>query len=136
MHIRFVFRLVFQIPSFVIFLCLLIVGSDLIAGDTLKVMVYNVLQYPSSSSYITKNGYLETIVRHAKPHVLGINELNPPASNADLILNQVLKPSLSATFTRAEFTNTGGSPVANMLYYDFLIHSAFHVEFMIQPLCE
>lgn len=118
MYIYFVSRLIFRIPTQIVFLFLLTAGSDLIAGDTLKIMVYNVLQYPSSSNYITKNGYLDTIIRHTKPHILGINELNPPASNADLILNQVLRPSLSSTYTRAAFSNTGGSPVANMLYYD------------------
>ena len=92
--------------------------SDVLAGDTLKVMVYNILQYPSASNYITKNGYLDTIVRYVRPHIIGVNELNPPASNADLILNQVLKPSLSSSYTRAQFSSSGGSPVANMLYYD------------------
>ncbi len=88
------------------------------AQDTLKVMVYNLLQYPSASNYTTKNAYLDTIVNYIRPHIFGVNELNPPASNADLILNQVLKTRLSPTYTRAVFSSTGSSPVANMLYYD------------------
>jgi endonuclease/exonuclease/phosphatase family metal-dependent hydrolase len=92
--------------------------SGLPAQDTVKVMVYNLLQYPSASNYLTKNGYLDTIVNFVKPQILGVNELNPPASNADNILNLVLKPRLSSSFTRAVFSTTTGSPVANMLYYD------------------
>ncbi len=88
------------------------------AQDTLKVMVYNLLQYPSASNYQTKNAYLDTIVNFVKPQILGVNELNPPSTNADNILNLVLKPRLSPSFTRAVFSNSNGSPVANMLYYD------------------
>jgi hypothetical protein len=73
------------------------------AQDTLKVMVYNLLQYPSASNYQTKNAYLDTIVNYVKPQILGVNELNPPSTNADNILNLVLKPRLSPSFTRAVF---------------------------------
>lgn len=88
------------------------------AQDTVKVMVYNLLQYPSASNYTTKNTYLDTIVSHVRPTILGVNELNPPVTNADNILNLVLKPRLGSTYTRAAWSATSGSPVANMLFYD------------------
>lgn len=88
------------------------------AQDTAKVMVYNLLQYPNASNYTTKNTYLDTIVSHVRPTILGVNELNPPATNADNLLNLVLKPRLGATYTRAAWSATSGSPVANMLFYD------------------
>jgi hypothetical protein len=112
-HLSRIFRL-----SWGFAFCLFFAQSTILAQDTMKVMVYNLLQYPSASSYTTKNGYLDTIVNYIRPQILGVNELNPPASNADLILNQVLKTRLSPSFTRAVFSSTGSSPVANMLYYD------------------
>jgi endonuclease/exonuclease/phosphatase family metal-dependent hydrolase len=86
--------------------------------DTLRVMQYNLLQYPSSSTATIKHSYLSIILGYVKPDIIGVNELNPPVGNADNLLNSAIRPVLGNSWKRAAFTNSTNSPVANMLFYD------------------
>lgn len=75
----------------------------------LKVMYYNVLNFPGSTP--ERADTLKVILDHGEPDVLVINELISEAG-ADLILNK----SLPSDFKRAVFKN--GPDSDNMIFYD------------------
>lgn len=95
------------------YLIALLIVQNTIAQDTIRVMYYNILNYPEDSP--ERVAYLRTIMQYAKPDVLVVNEL---LSNegATLILEQGLNVWGETKFQKATFIN--GPDTDNMLYYN------------------
>lgn len=102
--------------NFLVFL-LLLTSSVVFGQDTVRIMSYNILNYPTASSVSAKNGYLTSIVNHVQPDILGVVELNTDSTYADIILNDVLNIG-GGTYSRAYYSSTIGSNLCNMLFFD------------------
>lgn len=106
----------------------LIVSRMLVAApaDTISVMVYNLLFYGHYTSFCTpvnnnvddKDGYLKTIIDHTLPDIFAVNEMGPNAALAQRILNNVMNTNGRTHYAHATFTNTTGSNLVNMLFYN------------------
>jgi len=97
----------FLLPILVLFL-----QGKVVAQDTIKVMWYNVLNYPDINS--ARISYLQTIVQHVKPDVFVVCELTS-ASGASNILNQALNVGTSS-YAMVNYVNSPDDE--NMLYYN------------------
>lgn len=87
--------------------------------DTIRFMHYNLLNYPTSTSYQIKNSQLIPIVSYIKPDLFEVNEMNNASIYADNILNNVLKTGANlGNYKRATYTNSANSSVVNMLFYN------------------
>ncbi|MCB9262556.1 MAG: T9SS type A sorting domain-containing protein [Flavobacteriales bacterium] len=95
-------------------------------SDTIRLMHYNLLNYRNSTAQCTnstnnadkKDGYLETIVAHAKPDILTVNEMGANWLNPNKILTNALNTNGVTHFEQAEFTNNSFSSLTNMLFYN------------------
>jgi len=108
----------------------LIVGLGLFdsvhAGDTLRVMTYNLLYFGSSTSDCTpsinvqsvKEGHLRTIIPYVHPHIIGFQEVGPSSAVTLSILNNVLNTAGETRWARANLMNPSGSSIVSILYYD------------------
>ncbi len=96
------------------------------AQDDIKVMQYNLLNYGNITSYCTasnnnmatKEGYLRTIINYVNPDIFTVNEL---ASNTYVIgrlLDSVMNNNPLKIYGKADYINTNGSDLTNMLYYN------------------
>ena len=83
-------------------------------NDTLRVMVYNLLQF-SSSSQSRADDYLKDIIKYTKPDVFLVNEVTS-SSAANYILTNALNIDGVSTYDKATFT--GSSSLKNMMYYN------------------
>lgn len=88
------------------------------AQDTVRVMTYNLLNYPSSSSVAYKNEQIATIVQYAQPDVFVINELNENPAYIDSILNGALNINGVSNWAHAAYSCTTGAGLCNMLFYN------------------
>lgn len=94
------------------------------AQDTLKVMMYNLTQYgnlPSgcSTSVISvqvRDPFLNTILGHVKPDILGVCEMIPNEFTANRPLG-ILNGLGYAQFARPSIINRTSSNLVNTLYY-------------------
>ena len=94
--------------------------------DTVSVMVYNLLFYGHYTSFCTpqnnnvddKDEYLRTIISYTLPDIFAVNEMGPSAANATRILNNVMNSDGRTNYAHAAYTNTAGSNLVNMLFYD------------------
>ena len=102
---------------------LLTITLSSIAGDTLKIMQYNLLYYDKVTSWCTesnnnveqKNEYLKTITSFYQPDIFTVNEMNGSSTSTDKLLNNALNTDGINRYKRAEYT---GSYLVNMLYYN------------------
>lgn len=93
------------------------------AGDTIRVMQYNLLYYDMLTSFCTeenndvnqKNINLNTIIDHYKPDIFTVNELNASPNSVSKLLNNALNIDGVTHYKSAAFT---GSYLINMLYYN------------------
>lgn len=83
------------------------------AQDTIKIMTYNVLDYPNSNGS-SRNAAFQTILSYNTPDILVVQELNELAGMFDF-LNNVLTP-VNPKYKAAWFIN--GPTTDNGLYYD------------------
>ena len=83
------------------------------AQDTLTIMAYNVLNYPSSNP--TKADTLKPIIKYVQPDIFMINELESEAG-ATTILNNALNVDGATNYRKADFFS--GPNTNNMLYYN------------------
>ena len=81
--------------------------------DTLTVMTYNVLNYPSSNP--SKADTLKPIIQHVQPDILMINELES-SGGATTILTDALNVDGVTKYNRCTFFS--GPDTNNMLYYN------------------
>lgn len=102
---------------------LLAIAFTSFAGDTLKIMQYNLLYYDkvtqwcseANNSVEQKNDYLKTITSHYKPDIFTVNEMNGNSQSTDKLLNNVFNITGLNNYKRADYT---GSYLVNMLYYN------------------
>ena len=107
-----------SVVLFIIFSCKL-----LLAGDTIKVMHYNLLYYDkiiyscdeTNNNVNDKNIYLNTIIEHYQPDIFTVNEMNGSVSSVDLLLNNALNVNGEYRYQRAAYT---GDFLINMLYFN------------------
>jgi len=105
----------------------LILGATLSkAQDTIRVLHYNLLDYGNYTTYCTtgnnnhevKDGYIRTLIAYEKPDIFTCNEV----SNFEFYQNRILTTDLNVDgrtwYKRATITNTAGSDIVNMLYYN------------------
>lgn len=97
--------------TLIIFTFFLTVSAS--SQDTLTVMTYNVLNYPSSNT--GKADTLKPIVKYVQPDILMINELESSAG-ATTILTDALNVDGVISYQRATFFS--GPDTNNMLYYN------------------
>ncbi len=107
---------------------ILLLGKLLAAApkDTVSVMVYNLLFYghytsfcrPDNNNIDNKDEYLRTIFDHTTPDLFAVNEMGPSADLAARILNNVINREGAPEYAHAEFTNTAGSNLVNMLFFN------------------
>jgi len=99
-----------------------------VAQDTLKVMHYNLLYYGKNTSYCTsvnnsvdtKNSNLKIIIKHVKPDIFSVNELDgdeayPVADDATYLLNNALNVDGVDYYNRTTFPKTY---LANTVFYN------------------
>jgi endonuclease/exonuclease/phosphatase family metal-dependent hydrolase len=110
----------------VVFGCLFLLVLIGNAQDTLTVMHYNLLAYGNFTSYCTSNNnnpnqkdaYIKTIVQHIKPDILTVNEMSSSATYQTRLLNNALNVDGETKYKRATISNTAGSDIVNMIYYN------------------
>ena len=83
------------------------------AQDTLTIMSYNVLNYPSSN--MGKADTLKPIIKHVQPDIFMITELESSVG-ATTILTDALNVDGVTSYQRATFHS--GPDTNNMLYYN------------------
>ncbi len=96
-------------------------------SDTLRLMVYNLLNYRNTTNQCTnsnnsptvKENALEIIIDHVLPDVLVCNELgaSPNGFNAFTLMNSSLNKNGRTYYQMANYTS-GFQSITNMLYYN------------------
>ncbi len=98
--------------------------------DTLKVMTYNLLNYPGSTSNV-RNPEYRKVIRYANPDVLVVQEITSQAG-VNEFLSQVMNSGQPGTYAAAPFFN--GPDTDNALYYkpsklQYISHVALQTEY-------
>lgn len=102
--------------------------------DTVSVMVYNLLFYgnytsfcnPQNNNIDDKDAYLRTIIAYNQPDLFAVNEMGPDPANASRIRDHVLNADGRTGYEHAGYTNSTGSGLVNMLFYNtekFILYS-------------
>lgn len=90
--------------------------------DTLRVMVYNILRYANETiagcDVDCKTEAIETVVKHVRPDVLGVNELFNEERYADSLLKRVMNKDTTPIYARAAMNANWGGDIRNMLFYN------------------
>lgn len=108
----------FKISFYYLMLCCW-VSTEVFAQDTLRVMTYNLLGYPSSSNVSAKNTNLAPIIAYLQPDILVVQEMETDvAGNPALLLNGALNIDGVTSYAAANFTYTATANIGNMLYYN------------------
>ena len=95
-------------------LALFLSGYQVLAQDSIRVMYYNLLNFPSAG--ITRYEYHRTILSYAKPDVFVVNELES-ANGANLVLDSSLNVYGTTHYHKANFID--GYDTDNCLYYNY-----------------
>ncbi len=98
----------------------------LFAQDTLRVMQYNLLYHGSITSfctstnnyYLTKEGYLRTILQHTRPDIFTVNEISNLDFYQQRIITNVFAEITKTPYSRARSINVAGSSIVNQLYFN------------------
>lgn len=109
-------------------------GYSVTPRDTVSVMVYNLLFYgnytsfcnPQNNNIDNKDAYLRTIIAYTQPDLFAVNEMGPDPANATRIKQNVLNADGRTGYDHASYTNTTGSGLVNMLFYNtekFVLYS-------------
>ncbi len=99
-------------PLMIIF-CLCVYSGKGISQDTIRVMAYNLLNFPSQDQQ--RADTLKKIVQYAQPDALLVNELTAQYG-ANLILNNALNQDGVTHYQQATFMN--GPDTDNLLFYN------------------
>ncbi|QNL21885.1 endonuclease/exonuclease/phosphatase family protein [Hyphobacterium sp. CCMP332] len=94
--------------------------------DTARVMQYNILFYGSNSggcsnssaAMAIQDAAFKKIAHSTKPDILGINEMANNSLYADRILQNVLNTNGVNYYQRGQYSNTAGSEIVNMFFYN------------------
>lgn len=106
-HFRSIFIVLISL-----FICLF-PGKELSAQVSLKIMYYNILNYPGSTS--ERVTYFRTSSQYINADIILVNELISD-EGANMLLEEGLNVYGNAPYKKAEFTN--GPDSDNMLFYD------------------
>ncbi len=100
---------------FLVLLFFVFVSSN--AQDSLRVMSYNLMFYPSGTNY-SRESYLEQVINAYQPDIFAVCELET-AQAADDILNNVLL-NIRPTYNKAQFeyNHSYGGNLQQFIYYD------------------
>lgn len=90
------------------------VSKTFAQDDTLKIMGYNLLQYPGSTIG-RADDYLKDILKYTKPDVLVVNEMTNE-TGANYILSNALNQDGVTHYEKAVYT--GNNSLNNMAYYN------------------
>ncbi|MEO1383881.1 MAG: hypothetical protein AAFV78_11680, partial [Bacteroidota bacterium] len=83
-----------------------------------KIMQYNLLRFGNCSGVTISDKYtwLGNVMNHVRPDIMIANELSPSSLYAQgIVFNSF---GYSGTIDHAAFTNSTGSDIVNMLFYD------------------
>jgi len=97
-----------------------------VGQDTIKVMSSNLLNYNNTTSYCTsanndvtsKDSYIREILNYVKPDIWGVNEVAGNSASVQRILDNDLNINGVTYYKRATYSNSSGSDIVSMLYYD------------------
>ena len=98
---------------------IMLVSLQTIAGDTIRVMQYNLLYYDRNTGWCnatnnnvdSKDGYLRDITGYYKPDIFTVNEMNGSVTSVQRLLDNVFVSNGQSYFKRANFA---GSYLVNM----------------------
>lgn len=102
-----------QTARFTIFLYVFLSLTPAFAQDTLKVVNWNVLNYTTSDA--SRDGYYRTVLRHAQPDVLVLEEMTN-SSAISSFFSRVVNIVFPGQFTQGPFNFIGGDTY-NAIYY-------------------
>ncbi len=110
----------------ILLIIILQIASMAIAQDVIKVMQYNLLNYGNITSYCTvaNNNYqdkeplLHEIVQYIQPDIFTVNELGSVTYVHQRILDSVMNKNSAKQYSKADYVNTNGSDLVNMLYFN------------------
>ena len=105
-----------NLPILALFLCLFF-ANNVTAQMNIKVMCYNVLNYPASSSLDPRNADFATIVHHIGADIIVINELKSNAGANDL-LAALNTGGINYYDRAANYYNFGGTSLGNMIFFN------------------
>lgn len=88
-------------------------SSNILAQDTLRVMYYNILNYPGSTP--ERVSHFRIVNLYVQPDILLVNELISD-DGASMLLEDGLNVNGNNSYKKADFTN--GPDSDNMLFYD------------------
>ena len=96
------------------------------AQDVLKVMQYNLLNYGNVTDWCTtdnndfhdKEPLLHEIIQYIQPDIFTVNELGNVTYVHQRILDSVMNKNSAKQYGKADYVNTNGSDLVNMLYYN------------------
>jgi len=94
-----------------------LISLNSLAQDTVRVMHYNLLFYGNCNGVTStqKDIWLETITTHYKPDILTVNEMSDRINFANRINTRALT---YGDMEYTSFTNTTGSNIVNMMFYN------------------
>ena len=97
-----------------------LVQSNALSQDTIRVMHYNLLRYGQSGQEpAIKNPLLSTILNYVQPDIVGVNELNTSADYAQTILSSVFNINGVAYWKRGKLSLAGqDKSLANNVFYN------------------
>lgn len=116
----------FMNKKILVILSWLLLPSAFYGQDTLTVLQYNILNYGYFSSYCPENvnspalkdGYIKTIVDYIKPDIFTVVEMGQWQKYHNEVLDNCLNVNGVSKYKRAVISNTAGSSLVNMLYYN------------------
>jgi len=95
------------------------------AQAPMRIMHYNLLYYGNSNicnetnnNTGNKDNNLQIIMDHVQPDIFTVNEISNEEAYADRILDEVLNVDGVTAWQRGASTVSGGSSIANMLFYN------------------
>jgi endonuclease/exonuclease/phosphatase family metal-dependent hydrolase len=94
---------------------LLAISSIIFAQNQVKIMSYNLLNYPGSDTTF-RNPYFRKVISNTLPDILVVQEMQTQAG-VDGFLNNVLKASTSIKYTSGLFIN-GSTDTENAIFFD------------------
>ncbi len=127
-----------MIKTILQFCLLLLLSTQLISQDTLRVMTYNLLNYgnittyctTSNNSFLDKEQPLKRVVEYVNPDIFGVVELGSNSFVQQRLLDSVMNANQPGKYKMATYMNQSGSDLISMIYYNsekMALHSQFSI---------
>ncbi len=101
---KFITKILFSI------LLYLLLSSNLLSQDTVRIMTYNLLKYPNNAS--TRNEHFANVIENINPDIIVCPEMLSQSG-----VNQFLSTNLSDDYIAYPFKDENGSDTDNALFY-------------------